>query len=254
MIEIKLNKAKNLRDLGGTPCGAGAIKQGVLMRGAVLNKLNEADKSALRDRFGVRTVIDLRTDQEISEKPDVKIDGVKLYHIPILSAATMGISHERTNDMPRGLDRVRDMQELYREMISGEYSSGQIGKALRLIIKSAENGGVLWHCTVGKDRCGIITALVLYILGADMELIYDDYLRTNEFSRGKSNVCYSIARVISDRETAQRVRGIFSAEREFLAAAFDEMEKLGGSVFGYLEKMCGIEQRHILQLKQLAIV
>ena len=41
MIEIKLNKAKNLRDLGGTPCGAGAIKQGVLMRGAVLNKLNE---------------------------------------------------------------------------------------------------------------------------------------------------------------------------------------------------------------------
>lgn len=253
MKDIILEKAKNLRDLGGTPCRGGTIKSGIFLRGAALNKITEADKSTLCDRLSVRTVIDLRTSQEISEKPDKRISGVKIYHLPILSAATMGISHERTNDMPKGLDRVRDMQELYREMINGEYSSAQIGKALRLIIKSAEQGAVLWHCTVGKDRCGIITALMLYILGADMELIYDDYLKTNEFSRGRSNVCYYIARVISDKQTAQRVRGIFTAERKFLEAAFDEMEKIGGSVLGYLEKFCGIDERHIARLRQLAI-
>lgn len=253
MIGIRMEKTKNLRDLGGTYCADGTIRRSLFFRGASLHKLTQADKEKLREKCGIHTVIDLRTVQEVSEKPDVKLEGVKLYHIPILHEAMMGISHERTTDMPRGLDRIPKMETLYRNIISSEYSSEQIGKVLRLIIKSAEDGGVLWHCTVGKDRCGIISALVLYILGADMETIYADYLLTNTFSQRKSDLCYFIARIISDKETSSRVRGIYTADRSFLEAAFDEMEKISGSVLGYLREKCGITESHIARIKELAM-
>lgn len=48
-----------------------------------------------------------------------------------------------------------------------------------MVILQQEEGAVLWHCSMGKDRVGVGTALLLYALGVPMETIMEDYLRTN---------------------------------------------------------------------------
>ena len=146
------------------------------------------------------------------------------------------------------------METLYRNIIGSDYSVQQLKKALRAIIAGTENGAVMWHCTVGKDRCGILTALVLYILGADMETIYRDYLLTNRVSQSKSNLCVAVARIITlnKNETVERVRGIYTAKRSFLEAAFREMERISGSVDLFIQEKLGVTEADVIRLKEFA--
>lgn len=255
MIDIKLKGAKNIRDLGGTVCAGGhTIKPRRFIRGAELSRITESDIARLEKDCKVRMVIDLRTDKEVEEKPDRLISRLAFAHVPIVSEATMGFTHERGTDSPRGLARVPAMETLYRNIIGSDYSVQQLKKALRAIIAGTENGAVMWHCTVGKDRCGILTALVLYILGADMETIYRDYLLTNRVSQSKSNLCVAVARIITlnKNETVERVRGIYTAKRSFLEAAFREMERISGSVDLFIQEKLGVTEADIIRLKEFA--
>ena len=255
MIDIELRGAKNLRDLGGTVCADGSvIKPRRFIRGGELSRITAADIRTLRDYCRVRTVIDLRTPKETEEKPDRKIGDIDSFSVPIVSAATMGISHEKGTNSPRGLARIPVMEELYRDIIRSEYSQTQLGKALRLILEGSENGTVMWHCTVGKDRCGILSALVLYILGADMDTIYKDYLLTNRVSQVRSSLFYVVAHIITanNKETANRVLGIYTARRSFLEAAFDEMTAICGSVEGYIREKLGLSPDDEERLKAFA--
>lgn len=45
---------------------------------------------------------------------------------------------------------------------------------------TTENGSVLWHCTEGKDRCGLLSAIILFLLDVSEEDVMEDYLKTNK--------------------------------------------------------------------------
>ncbi|MGN1120389.1 MAG: tyrosine-protein phosphatase [Oscillospiraceae bacterium] len=255
MIDIGLKGAKNIRDLGGTICSDGRIiKPRRFIRGAELSRITPADMHTLTEYCRVKTIIDLRTDKEIEEKPDPRMEGTSLFKNPIVEAATMGISHEKGTNSARGLARVPLMEELYRNIIRSDYSQEQLAKALHLILDNTESGAVLWHCTVGKDRCGILSALVLFILGADMDTIYKDYLLTNRVGQLRSSLCYVLAHIITanNKATAKRVLGIYTARRSFLEAAFDEMEKIAGSVEEFIRTNLQFSDGDIEQMRAAA--
>ena len=84
---IKLKGIFNARDLGGFPVGEKRVKPERLIRSDALRDLTDEDVRVLTEEYGLRNVIDLRTEKEIGEKPDPEIEGVTLYNIPLIRSA-----------------------------------------------------------------------------------------------------------------------------------------------------------------------
>ena len=170
---------KNIRDLGGIRTKNGKeIKKGCMIRSANLSEAEE------HDMVGISTVIDLRTQGEKDEKPDM-VYGRQYLELPIFESITAGISHEKGAEK-KG---VFDMRPLYRWLVREHTDSFK--KVLSEIMRhDYSKGAILWHCSEGKDRCGLTTALILEMLGVDKNVIMEDYLKTNEVNISKAQKIY----------------------------------------------------------------
>jgi hypothetical protein len=157
---IDLPGTQNLRDLGGYPAaGGGTVRWRTLLRSDALHRLDDAGRAALA-RLGLRTVIDLRTDQEVQAAPSA-LDGTgaRTFHVPLF-----------TDEAIRRLPPER--AAIYRYMID------DCGAAIAEAIGRLGAGGALpglIHCTAGKDRTGLVAALVLDVIGVPGEFIAADY-------------------------------------------------------------------------------
>lgn len=236
---------RNFRDLGGITCSGGQVKCGLLLRSGHLAKLKPHDVETLLDRFDLGLVVDLRTATERAEKPDAAIPGAENLHAPLFSESTVGITHERASDGWAALEeRLPDMQTLYRSMVSGE-NIAHLSKAVGLIVDAVIEGrAVLYHCTEGKDRTGIVTLVLLAMLGATQEAIAEDYLRTNETAQSKANRLYWLVRLLKrDKTVAEKMRSVFVADTPYLNAAIDEVNATWGSIAAFTVDGLGIDEQ-----------
>ncbi len=155
----------NLRDLGGLPIAGGALtRNGRLLRSESPHDLSESGLRTLLD-LGVRTVVDLRTvsERESLPSPLVGAGDVRDHHAPIFNDG---------DDFPRHLATAAEVYCWWlRERGAG------VAAALT-VIADAESAPVLVHCHAGKDRTGVIIALVLRIAGVTVDAIADDYARS----------------------------------------------------------------------------
>ena len=203
---------ENLRDLGGTETSDGrVIRRGMLIRSANLFNAEEADLE------GVSAVIDLRTSGERAEAPD-RVWGREYLILPILEDLTAGITRERAADDIF----VPDMADLYRHM--GAERIPAIRRAVLAVMEhDFSSGAVLWHCSVGKDRCGLISALVLEALGVRRDVIMADYLKTNDLCVPRARQVYGRALEARGKDFAESVYRAFIADGKYLSAAWDAL-------------------------------
>lgn len=226
---ISFEGIDNCRELGGILCAVGKhIKSGLLLRSANLFSASARDAEVLTGIYHLNTVIDLRTDTERQRKPDPVLNGVETICLPIFDEATGGITRE-DEDLSRFV--LPDMAALYRTMVTDEACREAFAQVLTLIFRhDYEKGSILWHCTAGKDRCGLTSALVLAALGASEEAIREDYLITNETSEREAEMLYRY--VLSTGKTeaeAAAAREVFLAKRAYLEAALGAIkENYGG--------------------------
>lgn len=103
------------------------------------------------------------------------------------------------------------------------------------------NVPLLYHCTAGKDRTGMASALILYALGADDKTVMDDYLLSNKYIEAKFE---------SYIEQYPNLLGLFSVKQEYLQAGLDAINKNYGNVENFLVKKLNvdIEKMHELYL------
>ncbi len=156
---IPLGGMHNLRDLGGYPVPGGETAWERLLRGDNPEGLTEEDLRWLLDR-DITTVVDLRSDAEVGRKPD-QLSGhpdFHYFHCPLLAEG---------DGMP---NLETDVGAGYFRMLEG---SGLVARALRTV--AAAPGGVLFHCTAGKDRTGLMAALLLGLAGVERTDILADY-------------------------------------------------------------------------------
>lgn len=181
MKEIKFRALKNFRDLGGAKLANGEILPfNKFFRSPSLYKLHKKDIAALVEKHHIKTIIDLRTKQEASEKPDTVIEGVKYYHIPIFDESKVGITRDRKSMTLGTLRDMPKMKSLYETMASEECLPN-VDKVVDLILNLKDDElPVIFHCTAGKDRTGVVAALLLRHFGASDETIYEDYMYTNK--------------------------------------------------------------------------
>ena len=222
--KIDFEGIPNARDLGGLQTRSGKfLRRGYLIRSANLSGATKADEKKLREEWRLSLVLDLRTPMAAGMKPDVVISGVDYRAVPIFEDAMIGVSHENDRDYARRKTAMPDLAKLYRMMVSRPECRERFRKAILLILEhDFEKGSVLWHCSEGKDRCGLIAAMLLSVLDVDMGIIKEDYLLTNEVNNDRAEYYYhQVIQNGGSEEVAVTVRNAFLAKEEYFDAAFD---------------------------------
>jgi protein-tyrosine phosphatase len=160
---------KNFRDLGGIRASGGIVKRGRLFRTAHLSYLDQALAAELANRHGPRTYVDFRTDDEIDR------DGAPG---PLLA---LGVRWER-----RPFDIADETFRNIRLPVPDDWSRlyarafERLRPLFSMVVQSilSADAPVIFGCWAGKDRTGMVAALLLSLLGADDEAIAEDYART----------------------------------------------------------------------------
>ncbi len=261
MSKIRLDSVWNIRDFGGIPTVSGArIRRGRFIRSRTLYGVSDRDAQILCRDFGLKTVVDLRTAQEIAERPDPALPGVAVIPIPLLNDSVLGVTHDRASDRAaaRLSERARavpDMAVLYERIVTHEFALRGLREVFRTICRDGETGTVLWHCAEGKDRCGIVSALFLSLLGVGRDRITADYLRTNVAARPVAARVYQDALAEThDRGFALRLRSLHVADRRYLAAAFAAIDRQYGGTDAFLRDALGVTDAQKARLRELCLV
>ena len=250
MSEIRLKSIKNSRDFEGIVTADGKnLKRGHFIRSSALYDLSRDDRRILFDEFRVRTIIDLRTEAEVEQKPDSYPKGVTYINIPLIDEATAGITHEQRQN--RDFSAIPDMRDLYRLVVTNEKTIGNFREIFRLILSSYEKGAVLWHCTEGKDRCGLVSALFLSLLGVERDEVTANYLLTNLYNKWKARKYYYLILLYKwNRTLAKKVRGMFIADESYLDAALDAIDEQFGGMESFLRNELSISDAQKEKLKK----
>jgi len=165
---ITLAEVYNLRDIGGygTTCGR-QVRWGKVYRGDGLHRADGADRDRLRT-LGLRTVIDLRSWDEVAagHVSVSTIGAERFHHLPVLHSLDETLASVVLTDPEEAL------AETYRTML--EDGAVAIGLALRVIADPSAHP-VVFHCAGGKDRTGVLAAVLLALLGVDDATIAEDY-------------------------------------------------------------------------------
>ena len=250
---INFEAVQNVRDLGGLKTTDGRfIVSGRLLRSANLAEATEKDQKILCEEYHLAKIIDLRTGMERKEKSDAAMATVESISIPIFDESIAGISHEKNISKEEMLARIPQMGQLYGKMVTEESCRKNLGKAARCVMEhDFSKGSVLWHCTEGKDRCGLLSATLLLALGVDRSTIMEDYLLTNEVNGPKAEKYYQMALSAGKTEAAAAVvRDIFLAKEEYLNGAFRVIDEQYGNAVAFLRDGLGIPERLIERFQE----
>lgn len=162
---IPLGTMMNLRDLGGYPTADGReTKWERLLRGDQPATLTDSDLCWLLDR-NITTVVDLRSEGEMLHGPDplASAQGFAYFHCPLSGG---GFMPNLEDDVGKGYFTLLDE-----------------GNRMRAVMRriAAAPGGVLFHCSAGKDRTGCTAALLLLLAGVSMPDVLADYQVTETY-------------------------------------------------------------------------
>lgn len=228
---------ENFRDLGYL-----GIKKGMLLRGGSLYRVYQRDIDMLKKDHNLKVVVDLRSNAEVLKRKDRDIPNVKHLHIPLLPEKD-GVPLQDPIINVKGLD-LPDIINSYRLLVARDRKESWT-KIFELLLKNNEDG-IYYHCSAGKDRTGLVTAIILTVLGYDKKTIYEDYLLTN-----KNKLHHrKFAKQIPDKKLQKVFIHYFEANKEYLDASFDEIDKVYGSMDNFLKECCSLDAEKIKFLKQ----
>ena len=251
---IDIATVPNLRDLGGWPAPGGRVRSGLLFRSAEFAGL-EGDDAAAFAKLGIRSVYDLRTDQERSASPNVVPSGTEYIVVDVLRDATSAAPAQVGAALsdPEGAEQVLGggravamFEDGYRQIV-GLPSALTAYRQFFTDISQPEHRPAVFHCTTGKDRTGWAAAALLLLLGVAHDDVYADYLLTNEQLVPKLQPQVDqFAAAGGDPDLLTPVLGV---QTSYLDAAIDEMHKRFGSIEGYFADGLGLDAATVEQLR-----
>lgn len=210
----------NVRDVGGYPTAdGGVIRFRMLLRGDALHRLDDTSRADLV-AFPLRTVVDLREDFEAKRSPDaLHGTGVSVLRNPVFKFT--GDSFGRAPE---------DLASLYDHMVDA------CGAALVGAVDAlAEPGALpaLVHCSAGKDRTGVVTAIVLAAAGVPDEVIAEDYALTSAYLA--EEFTHAVEQLKASTGLGQKLsNGALACPPELIVQALDRMRTSHGSVDDYV--------------------
>ena len=241
--EIEFEGIVNFRDLGGIINQDGKkIKWGKLYRSAKLDEVTYND-SLKFSNLGISKIVDFRTNGERIEAPDFKFSGIENIHLP------MGDDNWSQNDFSKLISELSVdsleyfMLDLYSK-IPIKFSDSY--KSFFSLLKN-EDQPILYHCTAGKDRTGIASSLILYMLDIDMKTIQKEYELSNYY-RKEENLKYE--KMLAEYGISpEKTKIMMELKPSYITAIFDTISDKYGSLDNYLEKQLNVSNKDILLLR-----
>jgi protein tyrosine/serine phosphatase len=216
--ELVWDGCLNVRDLGGHRASDGReTRFSAVVRADSVRRLTDEGWEALLD-YGIRTIVDLRFHEELEADPPRDLP-VELVHVPVFPAPG--------DPLWRRIDR---MEKGAGYLLLLEKGRSQFAEAVAAV-GDAEEGGVVVHCMVGKDRTGLVAGLLLRLVGVPIDAIAQDYALSEQ------RLAPLIERWLADCDTEEeRVHRLHvsGSPPEAMEAALRGIEASYGSVEEYL--------------------
>jgi len=223
----------NFRDLGGYRTRSGQpVRWGRVFRADALHGMSTADLALYAD-LGLSAVYDLRVEEERTELPNP---------VPSRVFTILGRPSEDAAPPPPPTTATSEageqfLYELYAGLI--QHAAVQIGE---LFTSLSQEGGLpaVFHCHAGKDRTGLVAALLLDALGVDRGLILDDYELTARYRR-RTDQEPTFQRLIEYGMPPEAAAGVLTTPRWAMQKALDGLDGEYGGVDSYLLGRAGME-------------
>ena len=248
----------NFRDMGGYATeDGGRVKRRHLFRSG---HLAHVEDSALPEiaALNISLICDFRIDDEREEHPN-RFHGSHSPDVRALSVwpiSTPGVV-VATQKMMCGEIRFEEAENMqgsgYREFVREQADKFA---AIFSALLEAEHPAVLMHCSAGKDRTGIASAMVHSALGVSRKDAVADYMLSIHGQGARAQSLYYVNKTWEDYGgpepvcTKDDLLALFSSHPNKINAAFDEMEKVGGSVDGYIRNVLGVTDDARVELKR----
>jgi protein-tyrosine phosphatase len=247
----------NFRDLGGFATQDGRlVKTGHVFRAGTLAKLGPADHDVIAG-FGIKTICDLRQPSEAALEPTAWPDATVLH-----LRWTYGSVIARVMAPLMAPDATPELADA---CMAAFYAEQPVVMAapIRGVFAAIAQGAtpLLFHCSAGKDRTGVLAGLLQDVLGMRREDILADYARSAQLvdfeglmsrnpdsSLGLSRDGFSIAKL----SKPLRAR-LLATEPAYLAAMFAKIEAESGSVKAYLTEVIGVDLAHIDRVRAVLL-
>jgi protein-tyrosine phosphatase len=223
----------NVRDLGGHATSDGRTTRfGAVVRADSVRHLSDAGWAALLD-YGVSRIVDMRFRTELDADPPRELD-VDVVHVALLPEPDDAEWEEIDALNDAGSDAETVTRGVYLEFL--ERRRPQFGAAVEAVA-GAPDGTVVVHCFYGKDRTGLVAALLLRLAGVGLDEIAADYAETERNLAKRTQEWIDEAPDVIDRGRRERIA---RTPPEAMAAVLEELERRYGSVRGYL-RAAGVE-------------
>lgn len=238
--QISIKKVHNFRYLSNIKNTEGkTIKDSLLYRSGDLSKLKNLNQLK---QLNLSEIIDLRTKHEVTKKPD------------ILPEYTIYKNYAAFEDQEDQLNQAKKLvlkgkvnaDDAHQRMIKfyQDYVTENPEIIKQIITEILEsNQPILYHCTAGKDRTGMITAIILSILKFDNDIIFQEYLLSNNLREKVINKRLNTARNLHflfpkmDIAVLEKLSWI---EPSYLTAALEQINLKYGSMDQYIHNVLGI--------------
>jgi protein-tyrosine phosphatase len=233
--DVTLSGVYNVRDLGGLPQRDGrTTRRGVFLRGDSPHHITSVAQAQLRDVYHVQTVIDLRSTRELVQLPNPFDHDRRVQYVSVPLQTT-------------GL-RMFDVRQITQLHLYYQYLIRTAQRPLRTVFETLADApaATYFHCRIGKDRTGIVSALLLQLVDVSINVIIDDYLQTT------ANIVPLIDQYAHERPFFIRkslYEGLFEARAETMVELLHYLGRTYGGAEGYLQHV-GVDASRIAMLRQ----
>lgn len=263
---IAFDNIPNARDLGGIRTKDGRIiRSGLLLRSAYLVNASDDDLRKLSEVYGVSKVIDLRSEYEVGALPDKPVPGSDYSHVEIITLnghlfKGMHSFFERSSCFEEGMARFI-MTPAAKMICDGFYVSfvddtdcqESIHRFFAEVLSA--KGPILWHCTQGKDRTGLCTALLLHVLGVSREDLLKDFLVTNDYYAHEIDVVGEYVRRLGGGEEEQTcVWTLVGVNEQLFVDALDRIDTRYGGPDAYMKNQLRLSEADFQELRRRFLV
>jgi protein-tyrosine phosphatase len=260
---LPLAGTPNFRDLGGYQTTDGrAVRWGLLYRSGALGNLTDADLDYL-SHLGVRTVADFRSEQENTASQEKWITDNSVHHLSLPIDGTP--ANMKGQDMMAALQKMlasNPTPEQLRGMMAGIYRSFAIDAApqyARVFRELIDNKTpIVYHCTAGKDRTGVFSALVLLSLGVPEKTVIEDYTLTNHYLaeayRQNGGKMPGADNPMMAKLPPQYIQILMMADPDSLTAALHAIDAKYGSFDNYRRQALMVSDQDLEKLRARLLV
>lgn len=254
---VKLEGSSNFRDLGGYLNDEGKrVVRGQLYRSGAMTSLTTHDMETLKP-FGFKTIVDLRSRDEIELMPNpwVSVDTSINYAVYDYSFAEM---------MGKMKEAMKLGANMHQMMYGNMHNSLKPQMEIYFEALLNQQTPIVVNCSAGQDRTGVVSAILLSLLGVPREVVIEDYLLSTDFrlpqnefanvdyeARAKDNAFAKMMLSYSKNGKSAEATPLVTADgKPFIQFVFDVIEKDYGSVQNYAKEELGLGEEQVKQLRE----